>query len=246
MYRSHRKYFHKAICQSGTALHEWLIQPDPVGKSKKIAELLGFQGGSQIETLGKIFVKLRRKSFEISNLSFYRLFARRWRSECFPKVCKDHLKCRWETTRTAFVLQTVCRNRNGLYVVSWSMRLPLINNILAQRIPIQTTIGTDESTKFNQHASHGGLEFCRRHTQSCGHLQEIEGVWRRYRKINTSIIERTKSLAQSTRVTEIDRIDSQILFPRPENIEDIAQWSGTSWRWLSLCHCCTSLCWDAL
>lgn len=49
-----RKYFHKAICQSGTALHEWLIQPDPVGKSKKVAELLGFRGGSQSETLGKM------------------------------------------------------------------------------------------------------------------------------------------------------------------------------------------------
>ncbi|XP_037041278.1 esterase E4 isoform X1 [Bradysia coprophila] len=46
-----RKYFHKAICQSGSSLHEWLIQPDPVGKSKRIAELLGFEGGSQTETL---------------------------------------------------------------------------------------------------------------------------------------------------------------------------------------------------
>ncbi|XP_037028692.1 esterase E4-like [Bradysia coprophila] len=46
-----RKYFHKAICQGGTSLDEWLIQPDPIGKSKKLAELLGFKGGSQVETL---------------------------------------------------------------------------------------------------------------------------------------------------------------------------------------------------
>ncbi|KAJ6636708.1 Juvenile hormone esterase [Pseudolycoriella hygida] len=45
------KYFHKAICQSGSPLHEWLIQPDPIGKSKKVAERLGFKGGSQQETL---------------------------------------------------------------------------------------------------------------------------------------------------------------------------------------------------
>lgn len=33
---------------------EWAIQPDPIGKSKKMAELLGFKGGSESETLGNI------------------------------------------------------------------------------------------------------------------------------------------------------------------------------------------------
>lgn len=36
-----RQYFHKVICQSGTANMEWTIQNNPLYKTKRLAELLG-------------------------------------------------------------------------------------------------------------------------------------------------------------------------------------------------------------
>lgn len=36
-----RKYFHKAICQSGNAVMEWAIQPFAEEKSKSLAKILG-------------------------------------------------------------------------------------------------------------------------------------------------------------------------------------------------------------
>lgn len=36
-----RKYFHKAICQSGVATNDWVLQVDPEVKAKKLAEVLG-------------------------------------------------------------------------------------------------------------------------------------------------------------------------------------------------------------
>lgn len=36
-----RQYFHKAICQSGTASMEWLIQQNPMEKTIKLAQLTG-------------------------------------------------------------------------------------------------------------------------------------------------------------------------------------------------------------
>lgn len=39
-----RKYFHKAIVQSGTANMEWVMQKDPEYKARRLAELLGFSG----------------------------------------------------------------------------------------------------------------------------------------------------------------------------------------------------------
>lgn len=59
MVQCFRQYFHKAICQSGSSLHEWLIQKDPIGKSMKMAQLLGFKGGSQIDALGNGSTKCR-------------------------------------------------------------------------------------------------------------------------------------------------------------------------------------------
>lgn len=42
MYFEHfRKYFHKAICQSGVVCNDWVIQVDPEVKAKKLAEILG-------------------------------------------------------------------------------------------------------------------------------------------------------------------------------------------------------------
>lgn len=38
---SSRKYFHKAICQSGNAVMEWVMQSQAEEKSKKLAKLLG-------------------------------------------------------------------------------------------------------------------------------------------------------------------------------------------------------------
>lgn len=36
-----RKYFHKAICQSGNALDDWAIQKHPEEKTRKLAKQLG-------------------------------------------------------------------------------------------------------------------------------------------------------------------------------------------------------------
>lgn len=36
-----RKYFHKAICQSGNAVMEWVMQPEAEKKSKILAKRLG-------------------------------------------------------------------------------------------------------------------------------------------------------------------------------------------------------------
>lgn len=36
-----RKYFHKAICQSGNAIMEWCIQPNAEEKSRSLAKYLG-------------------------------------------------------------------------------------------------------------------------------------------------------------------------------------------------------------
>ncbi|XP_058829053.1 venom carboxylesterase-6-like [Topomyia yanbarensis] len=36
-----RKYFHKAIAQSGTAFNQWVMQKNPEGRARKLAEVLG-------------------------------------------------------------------------------------------------------------------------------------------------------------------------------------------------------------
>uniref|UniRef100_A0A336MR08 carboxylesterase n=1 Tax=Culicoides sonorensis TaxID=179676 RepID=A0A336MR08_CULSO len=36
-----RKYFHKAICQSGIALNDWALQEGPIEKARKLSKLLG-------------------------------------------------------------------------------------------------------------------------------------------------------------------------------------------------------------
>lgn len=46
-----RKYFHKAICQSGDAVMEWSIQPNAEAKSKKLAEVLGCKETDSKKTL---------------------------------------------------------------------------------------------------------------------------------------------------------------------------------------------------
>lgn len=47
-----RKYFHKVICQSGVALHEWAIERNPEEKTRKLAKLLGCQSDDSHEILG--------------------------------------------------------------------------------------------------------------------------------------------------------------------------------------------------
>ncbi|XP_055381803.1 juvenile hormone esterase-like [Condylostylus longicornis] len=39
-----KKYFDKAIVQSGSAINEWVIQNNPEYKAKRLAELMGFKG----------------------------------------------------------------------------------------------------------------------------------------------------------------------------------------------------------
>uniref|UniRef100_A0A8D8NKS9 Carboxylic ester hydrolase n=3 Tax=Culex pipiens TaxID=7175 RepID=A0A8D8NKS9_CULPI len=41
-----RKYFHKAICQSGSSIHEWVMQRDPELKARTLAKLAGCKGTS--------------------------------------------------------------------------------------------------------------------------------------------------------------------------------------------------------
>lgn len=38
-----RKYFHKAICQSGVSLNDWVLQVGPIEKARKLSKLLGCQ-----------------------------------------------------------------------------------------------------------------------------------------------------------------------------------------------------------
>lgn len=49
----HRPYIHKAICQSGTSLMEWAVEADPVGKTRRLAQVLGcpVENGSDKEIL---------------------------------------------------------------------------------------------------------------------------------------------------------------------------------------------------
>lgn len=108
-----RKYFHKAICQSGTALHEWLIQTDPVGKSKKVAELLGFEGGSQLETLGKMG-RLPRLADHERSFHFRLLTERKWFA-WIPKTFRKCLERRWETTWSTYEFQAMCWTKNGMF-----------------------------------------------------------------------------------------------------------------------------------
>ncbi|XP_053686891.1 acetylcholinesterase-like [Sabethes cyaneus] len=46
-----RKYFHRAICQSGEACTDSILQIDPVGKARALARLLGYKGSSDREVL---------------------------------------------------------------------------------------------------------------------------------------------------------------------------------------------------
>ena len=49
--KASKKYFHKAICQSGTALMEWAIQSQPERISRKIAEMAGCKATDAREIL---------------------------------------------------------------------------------------------------------------------------------------------------------------------------------------------------
>lgn len=46
-----KKYFDKAICTSGVAINEWVIQNYGVEKSRKLAELMGFKSNSDKDIL---------------------------------------------------------------------------------------------------------------------------------------------------------------------------------------------------
>lgn len=46
-----RKYFHKAICQSGNAVMEWTFQPYAEEKSKSLAKCLGYAGNDSQKIL---------------------------------------------------------------------------------------------------------------------------------------------------------------------------------------------------
>lgn len=49
-----RKYFHKAICQSGLATMDWVMQVNPEEKARALAKSVGFKGESDIEALEEL------------------------------------------------------------------------------------------------------------------------------------------------------------------------------------------------
>lgn len=59
-----RKYFQRVICISGDSCSEAAFQVDPVGKARKLAQLLGCRGNTDQEVLGKWVVLSTLKQFE--------------------------------------------------------------------------------------------------------------------------------------------------------------------------------------
>lgn len=60
-----RKYFHKAICQSGSSLMEWMIQKKPEEKTRKLTELVGCKEKKASEILA--YLKSIKESSTIYN-----------------------------------------------------------------------------------------------------------------------------------------------------------------------------------
>lgn len=50
-----RKYFHKAICQSGVSFMPWVIQTNPEEKTRLLAEICGCKAKTDAKILGILF-----------------------------------------------------------------------------------------------------------------------------------------------------------------------------------------------
>lgn len=71
-----RKYFHKAICQSGTATMEWVVQGNPAEKTSKLAQLTGCKEASSKEILGMDLLILLHITLVFNSKSDFTLVCR--------------------------------------------------------------------------------------------------------------------------------------------------------------------------
>lgn len=102
-----RKYFHRAICQSGDALMEWCFQPNAEDKSKRLAQILGCKETDSQKALDYL---RGIENLETIAKGYFQVMTPDERRRGLPMVFKPNIER--ETVLIGLVLLSIVKNLN--------------------------------------------------------------------------------------------------------------------------------------